>query len=175
MSASAPRKPVLGAYQPDTAGKCAICGRHRQLCSAHCRETARRLRPPKRRARHTPPAEPARDIAELSATTQHLITIGQALYGRDWKRPTARILDVDIKTIWRWLHGHRQPTINDILKLLEAARQRIDDLARVYTGVVKQLPGRPANNGDFPPVGRSQTVTTAQPNSGSRLRPTWFI
>jgi hypothetical protein len=77
------RKPTLGAYQPDAAGKCTVCGRHRQLCSASCRIAAKRLRSRKKRVRHVPPIEPAWKIADPSPATRQLIVIGEALYGEN--------------------------------------------------------------------------------------------
>src|SRR5262245_53885155 len=148
MSVPAPRllgKPVLGAYQPDAAGRCIACGRQRQLCSASCREAARKLRPPKKRVRQrcAEPMEPAWEVADFHVRMRHIITVGQALYGRDWKRPTARAIGVDIKRIWRWMHGQGTPTTHNILRLLEVVRRRVDHLNGIHNAVLQQLPGRP--------------------------------
>lgn len=37
-----------------------------------------------------------------------LTEIGQALYGRDWKAPLGRVLQVDDRTIRRWMAGSRR-------------------------------------------------------------------
>jgi transcriptional regulator with XRE-family HTH domain len=176
MSVTAPhlRKPIFGAYQPDASGKCATCGRHRHLCSASCRLVARRLRsPPKRRVRHTPPAEPACDITDLSPATRQLIMIGEALYGENWRRAVARQLGVDPSRIRRWLRGHGRPTIPQIIRLLEVANERREAILRAYNDVLHQLPGRPATRDDFPPVERGPPpskphLTLWQPGLRSR-------
>src|SRR5215510_1564727 len=167
------RKPVLGAYRPNAAGRCAACGRHRRLCSASCRIVARRLRPRRKRIRLKPPVGPACDIDDLSPATRQLIIIAQALHGSDWKRPTARDVGVDTKRIWRWLHGQGRPTTSDILRLLDIAKWRIEGISRAYTDVLHQLPGRPATRDDFavergPPPSRPH-LTLWQPG-GPRSR-----
>lgn len=156
MPASVPilRRPVFGGFQPDAAGRCAVCGR-RKPCSASCRVAAWRLRPRKKRVRHTPPAGPAWKIADLSPATRQLITVARVLYGEDWRRPTARELGVDVSRVRQWLRGQGSPTIHQVLRLLDAAKRRSDAISRAYTDVVEQLPGRPANSGDFPPVGHN--------------------
>lgn len=175
MSATAPylRKPILGAYQPDASGKCATCGRARcHLCSAGCRLIARQLRPRRKRTRRAEP-KPCQP-PELPATTRHLSLLGESLYGSRWRRATARTLRVDSKTISRWMAGQSRPTVNDVLELLEMARQRIDDLAEAHRATLDALPGRPYD----PDVDCTRAVLptrNASKGSGSGLAKPWLM
>jgi hypothetical protein len=164
------RKPILGAYKPDTGGRCVVCAR-RRLCSAHCRGVARRLRPPKRRVRHTPLAGPASDIAELSATTRHLITLGQAVHGPYWQRPTARDVGVDNKTVWRWTRGEGRPTSDDLRRLVAVARQRRADITAAIEAsayLTYRQPQSAAPEKQFP---KKQHATYAVIHGGPPLPP----
>jgi hypothetical protein len=133
------RKPVLGHFSPDAMGRCVTCGR-RRLCSASCREVARRSMPRRKRVRRPEPVRPPCDVTDLSANTKHLIAIGMALHGRRrWQRPTARDLGVDRKFVWRWSRGQGQPTTDDIRRLLEVARQHHDEVARAYLPAIEHV------------------------------------
>jgi hypothetical protein len=52
------------------------------------------------------------------------------------KRATALDIGVDVKRIWRWLHGQGRPTTNDILRLLEAVMRRVDAISKARNGVI---------------------------------------
>jgi hypothetical protein len=126
------RKPILGGYQSDAAGKCAVCGR-RRLCSASCREVAWRLGlQKKKRQRRPEPTGPAPDMADLSAATRHLIMVGQAMHGPYWQRPTARDVGVDNKTVWRWTRGEGRPTSDDLRRLEAVAKQRRANITAAF-------------------------------------------
>jgi transcriptional regulator with XRE-family HTH domain len=140
MRASVPilRKPILGAFRPDADGRCVVCSR-RRLCSASCREVAKRLSlaPKKRvRPRRAEPTGPAWDIAYLSYPTRHLIMVGKALYGERWQRPIARDLGVNSRTIVRWMRGEGRPTTDDLRRLEAVARQRCAGITAAVEALV---------------------------------------
>ena len=59
--------------------------------------------------------------------------VGVALYGRRrWKRPLARDLRVDVRTLFRWLKGEYAPGEDKLHRLLVVAKQRKDGLAAAY-------------------------------------------
>jgi hypothetical protein len=91
------------------------------------------------RGRQTVPAGPACDIVDLSAVTRHLITVGKALHGRYWRRPTARNICVDIETIWRWLKGQGRPSYEDRRQLVDVARQRSSRINAVVEEAIAHL------------------------------------
>ena len=132
MSHSAPilRKPILGAFRPAADGRCVVCLR-RRLCSASCREVARRLdlaHKKRVRQRRAEPTGPAWDIAYLSDPTRCLVRFGIALYGERWQRPIARDLGVNSRTIGRWMRGEGRPNTDDFCRLVAVARQRRADI-----------------------------------------------
>src|SRR6476660_6632914 len=94
------------------------------------------------------------------------------LYGSRWRRPTARTLRVDSKTVSRWMAGQSRPTINDVLVLLEMVRQQIDDLTKAHRATLNALPGRPYD----PDVDCTRTVLptrNASKGSGSGSAKPW--
>jgi hypothetical protein len=91
------------------------------------------------RGRQTVPAGPACDIVDLSAVTRHLITVGKALHGRYWRRPTARNICVDIETIWRWLKGQGRPSYEYRRQLVDVARQRSSRINAVVEEAIAHL------------------------------------
>ena len=59
--------------------------------------------------------------------------LGVALYGRQrWKRPLARDLRVDVRTVFRWLKGEYVPGDDKLERLLVVAKRRMDGLLAAY-------------------------------------------
>lgn len=60
-----------------------------------------------------------------------LESIGQALYGSRWQSDMARAIDVDDRTVRRWVYGGKIPdgVFVDLMRILQERAMILDDLA----------------------------------------------
>lgn len=63
-----------------------------------------------------------------------LAAIGAALYGRQWRRPMAKALGVNLRTVQRWANGQNDvaPWVGaELLRLLAEHGMNLDDIDRI--------------------------------------------
>ena len=100
----------------------------------------------------------------------HLGAIGQAVYGRCWRRPTARALQVHHRTLLRRQSGQGGPTVHDLLHMLGIAREHYSGTRRAHDAALRALQlDKPA------PAKPDAAAATRAPVSPSPIRtPTLF-
>src|SRR5262245_21098401 len=69
----------------------------------------------------------------------HVGAIGQAVYGRCWRRPTALALQVHHRTLLRWQSGQGGPTVHDLLHMLGVAREHYSGTRRAHDAALRAL------------------------------------
>src|SRR6516165_6762579 len=69
----------------------------------------------------------------------HVGAIGQAVYGRCWRRPTARALQVHHRTLLRWQCGQGGPTVHDLLHMLGIAREHYARARNTHDAALRAL------------------------------------
>ncbi|MEP9350555.1 hypothetical protein [Xanthobacter sp. KR7-225] len=76
--------------------------------------------------------------------SDRLITrIGRALYGDQWKGPTARELEVQKGTVDDWDRGRMEPLAKHYVRLLAIAEARLALLQRVVAELRAHVSGSP--------------------------------
>ena len=99
----------------------------------------------------------------------HVGAIGQAVYGRCWRRPTARALQVHHRTLLRRQSGQGGPTVHDLLHMLGIAREHYSGTRRAHDAALRAL------QLDMPPAKSDAAAATRAPTSSSLIRtPTLF-
>lgn len=68
-------------------------------------------------------------------TLQALHAVGRALYGHNWQQALARDLDVNPRTMRRWIARQNKPPTSIVDDLADLCRERKDEL----TAIVRQL------------------------------------
>src|SRR5262245_2582857 len=71
---------------------------------------------------------------------RHIEAIGRSMYGAHrWQRPTARLLNVDRRTLGRWQAGQGSPDYNDVLSIIAAAKARNSSIQAAHDAALGDL------------------------------------
>lgn len=95
-----------------------------------------------------------RTARSLTPEMHAVVAIGQLLFGRKWKAPTARVLDAHPSTLLRWARGQGYPGQTDVLRMLGELREHYKAVQQVHNDALKTLRLTPEPVPSIPPPQR---------------------